>query len=108
MPAGSERTAADVGRALHSLTPETSTKTHYFACGTGRGDLDTPERIAMRRTMLAQAFMEEDKPMLEAQQRRIGTADFMSLGPALLPIDAAAVQVRRALAGMIEAETMPA
>ena len=44
--------------------------------------------------------------MLEAQQRRIGTADFMSLGPVLLPIDAAAVQVRRALAGLIEAENL--
>ena len=107
VPAGCERTAADIGRALHSLTPETSTRTHYFACGTGRGQLDSPERIAMRRTMLARAFMEEDKPMLEAQQRRIGTADFMSLGPVLLPIDAAAVQVRRALAGLIEAENLP-
>jgi phenylpropionate dioxygenase-like ring-hydroxylating dioxygenase large terminal subunit len=50
------------------------------------------------------AFMNEDKPMLEAQQRHMGGADFWSLRPVLLPGDAAAIRVRRELAKLIETE----
>ncbi len=52
------------------------------------------------------AFTTEDKPMIEAQQEMMGTTDFWSLKPALLQGDAAAVQARRTLARLIEAETV--
>ena len=42
--------------------------------------------------------------MLEAQQARIGDADFWSLSPALFSVDSGAVQVRRALDRMIQEE----
>ena len=55
--------------------------------------------------METQAFEQEDKPMLEKQQHRMGTDDLWSLKPVMLPIDAAAVRVRRKLDAMIAAET---
>ena len=53
---------------------------------------------------LMQAFAGEDKPMLEAQSRRIGGKDFWAQKPAMLPSDKGAVMVRRALDRMIEHE----
>ena len=50
-------------------------------------------------------FHAEDKPMIEAQARAMGDAEFWSLKPVLLAGDAAAVRARRLLARMIEAET---
>jgi vanillate O-demethylase monooxygenase subunit len=52
--------------------------------------------------LIEHAFSQQDKPMLEAQQRRIGNSDFWSLRPVLLPSDAAAVRVRRKLDAMIQ------
>ena len=104
VPSGAERRREDEVWALHSMTPETETTTHYFVCGTRAertDDLAYSERL---RAMLAHAFLEEDKPMLEAQQQRIGAIDLPDLGPALLPIDAGAVLVRRELKRLIEAE----
>jgi hypothetical protein len=46
----------------------------------------------------------EDKPMLEAQARRIGEREFWSMKPMLPPGDAGAVRARRKLAALIEAE----
>jgi phenylpropionate dioxygenase-like ring-hydroxylating dioxygenase large terminal subunit len=53
-------------------------------------------------------FRSEDKPMLEAQQSRIGEHDFWSLKPVLLAPDAGAVRARRKLAALIEAEGVQA
>ena len=46
--------------------------------------------------------------MLEAQQQRMGAAEFWSVKPVLLPSDAGAVQVRRKLKALVEAETSAA
>jgi hypothetical protein len=56
--------------------------------------------------MIEHVFRHEDKPMLEAQQRRIGDQDFWSLRPVLLAPDAGAVRARRKLAALIEAEAV--
>jgi vanillate O-demethylase monooxygenase subunit len=56
------------------------------------------------RASAEQAFCQEDKPILEKQQERMGTADFWSLKPVLLNVDAAAVKVRRKLELLIAAE----
>ena len=42
--------------------------------------------------------------MIEAQQQRMGDADFWDLQPQLLRIDEPSVRVRRKLAQMIQAE----
>ena len=70
----------------HILVPETSTSTHYFYTH----EL-TPEAFAL----LEKAFLEEDHPMLHAQQQAMGEADFWDLKPIILPSDAGAIRVRR-------------
>ena len=53
---------------------------------------------------LEQVFDLEDKPMVEAVQRRMGEDDLWDLRPILLPNDTGAVRVRRRLASMIATE----
>lgn len=92
------------GYSAHLFTPETATTTHYFWSFSRNFALDSEEVDAHVGAITFHAFANEDKPMLEAQQRMIGTADLMSLNPILLRTDNAAVQVRRALAELIRTE----
>lgn len=100
-PSSRERTRQDEIWALHSMTPETDGTTHYFVCGTRRNRTDDAEYSAQLRQALEHAFVREDKPMLEDQQVRLGNLPFELRRPALLPIDAGSVTVRRALDRMI-------
>jgi len=104
MPAGKARTPDDGSYTLHNMTPESDTKTHYFICSTRRFLVDDADFSAMLRSALLHAFGNEDKPMLELQQSRIGSSSFWELNPILLPIDAAAIRVRRMLAKLIDRE----
>lgn len=97
VPAGQPRRFEDVGYTLHNMVPETATSTHYFFCSTRRFRVDDEGFSQFLRGALAQAFIQEDKPMLESQQSRIGKADFWSLEPVLLKIDAASTRARRVL-----------
>ena len=94
VPTGTARQATDEILALHSMTPETQTRTHYFVVGTRRNRLDDEQYSERLRAMLGHAFLNEDRPMLEAQQVALGGADFSSLRPALLGIDAGIARVR--------------
>ena len=90
--------------AFHLITPETERTTHYFygtsAC--------FPEAEAWKagkiREAQTRAFCDEDNPMIEAVQERMGDADFWSLRPAILPNDAAAIRVRRRIEQMCRRE----
>jgi vanillate O-demethylase monooxygenase subunit len=104
VPQGQPRQPADEILVLHNMTPETARTTHYFACGTRAFRVEDAELTRRSQTAVRHAFMNEDKPMLEAQQRRMGEADFWSLRPVVLPGDAAAIRVRRELAKLIETE----
>lgn len=103
VPAGTERRPEDEVRALHSMTPETATSTHYFVCSTRREHIDNPEYSQRLRTMLLQAFVDEDKPIIEAQQRVIADRAFAEMKPRMLRTDAGAVQVRRQLDKRLQA-----
>jgi vanillate O-demethylase monooxygenase subunit len=103
-PTGVPRQAADEAYTLHNMVPETSTTTHYFVCNTRRFMLDSTEFSELLRGAITHAFQDEDKPMLEDQQLRMGTPDLWELDPILLPVDAGAIRVRRKLAAMIQAE----
>lgn len=107
-PSSRERTRDDEVWALHSMTPETKSTTHYFVCGTRRDRMDDAEYSARLRSVLEHAFVNEDKPMLEDQQLRLGDIPFESRMPALLAIDAGSVAVRRQLDKMIEQEASSA
>jgi len=88
---------------LHLGTPERPGHTHYWYWST-RDFAVSAEANAFIRPMVENVFRGEDKPMLEAQQSRMGDADFWSLKPVLLTLDAGAVRARRKLAALIEAE----
>jgi phenylpropionate dioxygenase-like ring-hydroxylating dioxygenase large terminal subunit len=88
----------------HLLTPETDTTTHYF-WGDSRPYLlndSTTSEVLLR--VLRQAFDNEDKPLIEAQQRMMATTDLLSLRPVLLQSDAGAIRTRQVLAGLIAKE----
>ncbi len=91
-------------QSLHLFTPETWTTTHYFYSGSRAYDIEDAALTAQFMAALGKAFSTEDKPMIEAQQKMIGSCDLMTLRPALLPIDQASVRARRILEKRIDAE----
>lgn len=100
-----ERTAAlfDV-KSAHIISAESNGTCHYFFGNTrdfALGDPETDEKI---RQWQRTAFIEQDKPMLEAQQAYLGDRDLLEMQPVLLPTDAGSVRIRRVLRKLIAAE----
>lgn len=88
----------------HFLTPETATSTHYF-WGLARPDGgEPPEFDAMMKDLTRRAFEDEDLPMIEAAQQRMGGDDFWANRPVIFPEDAGAVRARRVLEKLIAKE----
>ncbi|HSG57562.1 MAG TPA: aromatic ring-hydroxylating dioxygenase subunit alpha [Paracoccaceae bacterium] len=102
--AGSPSGPADQAGTLHNIVPESEGRAHYFFCSVRGFMIDDPAFSAYLEKTLRHAFENEDKPMLEAQQQRVGNRDFWALKPLLLKTDAAAVMVRRKLEALIESE----
>lgn len=105
-PVGSGRGDAGTitGISGHMFTPETELRTHYFwsfSRDFALGSADAERHVT--DTVLG-AFIDEDKPMIEAQQKLMGTPDLMSLNPILLKTDNAAIRVRRQLSRMMAEE----
>ena len=98
---GEPRESGVEATTWHIATPETAERTHYWYWST-RNFAISPEANAAIGPLIEFAFSQQDKPMLEAQQRRIGNSDFWSLQPVLLQSDAAAVRVRRKLDALIQ------
>jgi phenylpropionate dioxygenase-like ring-hydroxylating dioxygenase large terminal subunit len=91
--------------AVHVMTPETESTTHYFF---GSARYFRPEDAALNeqiRAGVTAAFTYQDKPVLEAQQRSIGGQNLLRLKPVALPGDAGALRVRRALDDLLAAES---
>lgn len=88
---------------LHIATPESEGRCHYWYWSTRNFAVDA-EANKKCVEMIEYAFSQQDKPILEAQQARIGTAEFWSLKPVLLSGDVGAVRVRRKLQQLIAAE----
>jgi phenylpropionate dioxygenase-like ring-hydroxylating dioxygenase large terminal subunit len=90
---------------LHVLTPETEFTSHYFFVnGRNRrkGDPDVDKALL---DFFDLAFKQQDEPMIEMVQRRMGKAsDVLALEPILLQTDAASVSARRMLAKLIAEE----
>ena len=77
---------------MHAITPETATSSHYFYRSVKNyGD---PE---LTRAFVGgvKAIFEQDKPVLEAQQRRIGNVDLFSLQPVSFAGDMLQQRARR-------------
>lgn len=88
----------------HIITPETETTSHYFYWLTRRFRVDDADINARRQAVMYNAFSNQDKPMLSAQQHAMGTDDLFGLNPVLLPSDAGAIRARRKLEQKIREE----
>lgn len=102
-PTGGDRASGVVAHQAHILTPETAETTHYF-WATTRGHTPSVEGDAYLRGVLEQAFVEEDKPIIEATWRNMDGQDFWKLQPAYLGVDAGGTTARRILQRLIEEE----
>ncbi|KKC26642.1 aromatic ring-hydroxylating dioxygenase subunit alpha [Sphingomonas sp. SRS2] len=102
---GASREAGAAIENVHLMTPETEDSTHYFWANARDFQLNDEEFDRNLYESATAAFTLEDKPMIEAQQRMMGTNDLFSLKPALLPGDAAGVMARRTLAKLIKQES---
>ncbi|HSV82648.1 MAG TPA: aromatic ring-hydroxylating dioxygenase subunit alpha [Ramlibacter sp.] len=90
---------------VHILTPENQHSTHYhFASARLPSPALAPEFDQQLAKLRRIAFFDQDKPILEAQQRAIGEADFWSLKPALFEVDAGPARMRRMLEAMVARE----
>ncbi len=105
-PAGAPREQGVRVAALHIATPETAGRCHYWYWS-ARSFAISEQANAHITPAIEHVFMHEDKPMLEAQQRRLGANEFWSLKPVLLAGDAGAVRARRKLDALIAAESHP-
>ena len=108
MPAGSNKEEARRNgltrerRVLNLITPETETSSHYFWAIARCYDLEDSQLTEYIRVEVARTF-DEDKIMLEAQQKRMRGAHFDQF-PVTLRADAGAVQARRMMARLLAEE----
>jgi phenylpropionate dioxygenase-like ring-hydroxylating dioxygenase large terminal subunit len=87
----------------HLLTPETEHTTHYFWAMARDFRLDDEALSKQLLEVGVNIFTNEDKPMIEAQQRAIGdTDDLLSLRPILLSTDGPAVKARRVIQRLLK------
>lgn len=100
VPQGEQPEQEPRSRAIHTVTPETMTTTHYFFGSAGSYSAEEQERLDFFRQSQIHVFMTEDNPMIEAVTERMNRADFWSMKPAILPNDKAAILVRRRLEKM--------
>ncbi len=107
---GTPREEGLLVRGTHLVTPSTPGRCYYHFCAVRICDLPAPadnddsvsERLSIMRRF---AFDEQDRPILEAQQRaveRAGGPDKIS--PVMLSIDTAPLRARRILSRLIDAE----
>lgn len=89
---------------MHTMTPETESTTHYFYCHTSDSLSANPAIAPVIEGFLQQAFVHEDAPMLEAQQRKLGDRDFWGMRPVLLTTDSGAIRARRTLEALMRKE----
>jgi vanillate O-demethylase monooxygenase subunit len=105
MPAGSkDKSAALERKVLNFITPETTTTTHYFWAIVRQFKIDDVELTDYIRDGIRKTF-DQDKAVLEAQQRIIGDDPDRAVFPVSIRVDAAPIQGRKLLAAMIARET---
>lgn len=102
-PTGSERAQGLIVHQAHILTPECENSTHYFWAST-RTLPPSEQGDAMLKGLMEQAFVEEDKPIIQAAYDNIGGVDFWDMKPAFLGIDSGGTKARRMLQKLIAQE----
>jgi vanillate O-demethylase monooxygenase subunit len=108
-PTGRPRAEGTGSWLPHIFTPETGRTTHYwyaisFPKAMGPVGAEIANKVVAGLTV---PFRNEDLPILEAQQKLMGDADFWEMKPVLLAGDGPAVRARRVLNQLIEQEKSP-
>jgi phenylpropionate dioxygenase-like ring-hydroxylating dioxygenase large terminal subunit len=91
------------GRVINLITPETDHSSHYFWAFARNFRLEEPEVTEFLREDVRRTF-DEDKEMLEAQQKVFGEGDHDPAYRVAVKADAGPVSGRRLLASLIAAE----
>lgn len=104
-PKDTERGTGIIVQQCHILSPASATTTHYFWATTRTHDLQSLETDSFLRILLAQAFDEEDKPIIKAAFENLEGEDCWAARPLSLGIDAGGTRVRRKLEAMIARES---
>jgi len=106
-PAGAPRQTGVIAQQAHILTPASATTAHYFWATTRYHDLDSVETDGFLCALFAQAFDDEDKPIIKAAFENLEGEDFWAAQPISLGIDSGGTRVRRKLQAMLRAERVP-
>lgn len=104
---GMPKDQAIVSPSIHWFTPESEYKSHYFfsACipkMMGDAAQVIADDIIVK---LGDVFEREDKPMIEAQQKRLGTTRLEEKSKVFMPGDGGGVAARRILKSLIDKES---
>jgi len=106
-PVGRPREAGIWMYGTDILTPKDAHSTYYFWGVSRSHDQDDPTYDRIWTEAIETAFGQQDKPMIEAQQRLIhqrGGEDIDDVEPIFLPTDAGPVRVRRLLRELLQAQ----
>ena len=91
-------------KVLNLITPETRTTSHYFWGIVRQFRLQDPALDDIIRDGIVRTF-DQDKAILEAQQRELGPDPDNVAFPVSIRVDAGPIQGRKLLASMIARET---
>ena len=101
-----DKTTTSEAVTAHLLTPETADSSHYFYLLARNWSTDDAELNAAMRRGVAEAFINEDKPVLQAVKGAMRGEDFWSLKPLILSCDIGPIHARRLLARLIREEQL--
>jgi vanillate O-demethylase monooxygenase subunit len=91
-------------KGVHIVVPETEMSSHYFYSGLRNLHLHDENLQQAIEQGLFKAFSTEDEPMVVGVQSRMTDLDLFALNPVLLPMDGAAIRVRRRMKRLIAEE----
>jgi vanillate O-demethylase monooxygenase subunit len=108
MPAGTDIAAAKQRRILNFITPETATSSHYFWGVARLWELGNTALSDGIRADVIKTF-DQDKVLLEAQQRVLDSDPSLQAFPVTIKIDAGPILGRRLLESKLaESRLVPA
>ena len=103
-PVGGKRGDGVWAYGTDIITPKAEFNSYYF-WGVSRGyKVDDSSADEFWRQAIKAAFEGQDEPMLEAQQRMLGTRTLDEAQPVMISVDAASTRARRVLAKLMADE----
>lgn len=102
-PGGVREEGAEIS-SVQILTPASADHTYYFVKHFRNYARDDDEMTRVLEQAIADAFRNEDEPIIQIVTENMAGKDFWDMKPAILPCDAAAIRVRRAREQMLRHE----